>query len=642
MALDIKEGYGKVKKKVEATEKYKEVNKDIQDLKKKKGETLEIYKKDAKEQLSNAKKKVDKFQKKIEKKKSQFDELFDLTKILSGDNKKNGQDSKTAKYLKKVFITALQKLEPKIKEILNELGTQAIGCSEDQQYAPNQSIYIKVSSIDFLGLLKEDPTSVVGKISYEKQSISYGAFPFAMNKELYSRIQNINQPYSVPAANDYLGKSTQALFDVSYVESYFDPVNNQTITGNFFKFDMKPRQNTLVTEFLKDYYDTIKPIDLKNIFAQLMNILTGAISIEKGDGDGFLEDFNKILLIIKRILGLCFDSNTEIDVTGNAKVSENDNIDESFFEFDEIDLKFIEQRISDVKLGVAEFEECDTVKVPVDSLAIIDAVNNLNFFEDTNNNNTINDASNLTDVVTNGFFPLKVNIDTSFLKEFPKAVVMAVLSPKVVLPLMLLAKSIGKTFVDEITSYLTFAKKLKTYFAEFVSKVTEVFIKILFDIIKKDLKLLIESIIKDIFKEKKNKNTAIILSLTALIFQIANIIKDFRECKSIINQLQSLLANIQTTANQLPLPLLLASKLRKGTSKTSAFVRVIENFQELGLPTGQMPDGSPNLMLASIKAVIDGMDDEITENARADIGIPALSVLPTNLTVPNSASGVIV
>jgi len=640
MALDTKETFNFAKKKVEATKKYDKVSRDIEELKKNKGETLEIYKKEASEQLSNYKKKVDNFQKKIENAKSQFDQLLDFTQLLSVENKSG--DTKTVKYLKKIFVTSITELIPQIEGILNELGTKAIGCSEDQEYQPNQSVYIKVNSIDYFGFFKEDPTTNIGKILYERKNIVYNSFPFSLNKELYNRTQNINQPYSVPAANNYKGKSAQDLFDISYVESYFDPINNQTITGNFFKVDLKPRQSTLVTEFLKDYYKTIKVVDLKNIFGQLMNQLTGAISIEKGDGDFQLTDLNKVLLVIKRLLGLCFDSTKEIDVGGAAKVSEIDNIDESYFEFDEIDLRTIDQKISDVKLGVVEFEECETVKLPVDSQSIVEAINNLNFIDGKNNNDQINDAVNLTDVATNGFFPLKINIDLSFLKEFPKALVMAILSPKIVLPIMVLAKSLQKTFVDEINSFMTFAKTLKTYFADFVSKVAALFIKILFGIIIKDIKALIQRVIQNVIKEKTKKYTDMILSLTSIIFQIANIINDFRECKSVIDQIIALLGNIQKKTNTLPLPLLMASKMRKGYSKTGAFLNTIKNFEEIGLPTGPMPDGSPNLMLAAVKSIIDGIDEEMTQNGRADIGIPALSITPAFQTIPNTAYGVIV
>ena len=451
-------------------------------------------------------------------------------------------------------------------------------------------------------------------------------------------MQNINQPYSVPATLNYLGTSGQELFDITYVESYIDPVVGP-IQGNFYKIDLKNRESNKVVEFLEDYYSTIDIIDFKNVFKNLVNQLTGAISISQGEGDSSLTDMSKILLVIKRILGLCFDSTTEIDVSGVSKVPELGNVNNSFFEFSEIDLRTIDQTISDIKLGVVEFEDCENVKLPVDSNSIIDAVSNLNYVEDTNNNNTINDAANITEVITNKFFPLKINLDENFIKEFPKALAMAILSPKVVLPIMIMSKSLGQTIADEINSFMDFAKKVSTYFVQWVSKIAALFTKIVFDTIKRDIKKLIASIISDIKNEKTKKRTDMILSLTAIIMTIAKTVKDFRECKSIINDLLGLLSQIQSFTQQLPLPLLLASRLRKGYSKTNAFLNVITEFEQLGLPTGPMPDGSPNLMLIAMKSVIDGIDKEITENGRVDVGIGPLSVTPAFLTVPNSASG---
>lgn len=641
MALDLNDGYKVIQEKVSATQKYKNIKKDADDLKKRNGESLETAKKLSTQQLSNLKDKRDKFKKDLnDSKKTQFDQLLDLTKLLSKGGEKSGQ-TKTTKYLKKVFVTAITELKPQIKDILNDLGTSAIGCAQDQTYIGNQSIYIKVKSFDLVNFLKEDPESSVGKITYEKESIQYGTFPFSLNKSLYNRMQNINQPYSIPATLNYVGTSGQELFDITYVESYVDPIVG-LVQGNFYKIDLKNRESNKIVEFLEDYYSTIEIVDFKNIFANLINQLTGAISIKKGDGDINLGDLTKVLLILKRILGLCFDSTTEIDVGGVSKVSEFDNIDKSFFEFTEIDLRMIDQKVSEIKLGIAEFEECGTVKLPVDVDSIISSVDALNYVDGKNNNNTINDASNITDTITNGFFPLKINIDLDFLKEFPKSLVMAILSPKVVLPIMIMAKSIGQTFVDEINSFMDFAEKLKTYFSELVSKIAALFVKIIFDIIKKDIKLLIAGIISDIANEKTKKRTSMILSLVALILSIAKIIKDFRECKSIINDLQALLSQIQSTTQQLPLPLLLATKLRKGYSKTGAFLNVISEFEKLGLPTGPMPDGSPNLMLISVKAIIDGIDKEITENSRVDIGIGPLSVTPLFQTIPKSASGLFI
>jgi hypothetical protein len=627
MAQDTEDGFNDVEKKTTILKKYKKVNSDIEDLRKKAGSTLEKKKSKVSTQLSDAKKLKNKYQKEM---KTQFDKLLDLNFLSLGAGKSSQG------YLKKTFTKAIKEITPKLDDILLELMLSAVGCSQDQEFIP-QTIYIRVKSVDLLNTLKEDPATDIGKLLYEKKDIQYNDFPFAMNKELYSRIQNINQPFSVPSGGQsYEGTSGQELFDISYVESYVE--NFQTIQGNFFKVDLKNRVTTnKVSEFLKDYFSTIKLFDETNFFANLMNQLTGAISIKKGDGNADLEDLQKILLIIQRILGLCFDNTKEIDVSGIAKLSENDNVDESFFEFTDIDLRVIDSRVSDIKLGVVEFEECDNVKLPVDTESIVTALNNLVFVDGKNNSNSIDDASNLTDVLTKNpdWFPIQINIDLSFLKEFPKAMVSTILSPKVVLPLMITTKSLGQNLDLQISSFMDFAKNLKSFFIKLASKIGEIFVKILFDIIKKDILSLVQSINLDILRNLNNKKLNIILTLTELLISISKIIKDFRECKSVIDDLLNALKLASRGFNDdIPLPLLISSRLLSGYSSERAFLNVIANFEELGLPTGTMPDGSPNLMLASIKATLDGADKENSSNGKLQVAVLPLSITPIGQTTP--------
>lgn len=628
MAQDTEDGFNDVEKKTTILKKYKKVNSDIQDLRKKAGSTLEKKKSKVSTQLSDAKKLKNKYQKEM---KTQFDKLLDLNFLSLGAGKSSQG------YLKKTFTKAIKEITPKLDDILLELMLSAVGCSQDQEFIP-QTIYIRVKSVDLLNTLKEDPATDIGKLLYEKKDIQYNDFPFAMNKELYSRIQNINQPFSVPAGGQsYEGTSGQELFDISYVESYVDQ-NFQTIQGNFFKVDLKNRVTTnKISEFLKDYFSTIKLFDETNFFANLMNQLTGAVSIKKGDGNADLEDLQKILLIIQRILGLCFDNTKEIDVSGIAKLSENDNVDESFFEFTDIDLRVIDSRVSDIKLGVVEFEECDNVKLPVDTESIVTALNNLVFVDGKNNSNSIDDASNLTDVLTKNpdWFPIQINIDLSFLKEFPKAMVSTILSPKVVLPLMITTKSLGQNLDLQISSFMDFAKNLKSFFIKLASRIGEIFVKILFDIIKKDILSLVQSINLDILRNLNNKKLNIILTLTELLISISKIIKDFRECKSVIDDLLNALKLASRGFNDdIPLPLLISSRLLSGYSSERAFLNVVENFEELGLPTGTMPDGSPNLMLASIKATLDGADKENASNGKLQVAVLPLSITPIGQTTP--------
>ena len=629
MALDVNEGFKSVSNKITTNKKYKKIKDDVDKLKKRAGNTFEQAKDKISSPLSSASNNKKRYQKNI---RTQLDKLLEL-KFLS-----TGSGSNTKNYLKRIFTKAIQELLPKIQEILNQEIIKAIGCSQDQEYLP-QTFYIRVKSIDLLNLLKDDPTSDTGKVLYESSDILFGQYPFPMNKELYDLIQNINQPYSTQAGSSYKGKSGQELFDITYVESYFDPILGQTIQGNFFKVELKNRASSInkISEFLKDYYTTITIIEYKNFFASLFNQLCGAVSIQRGDGKLELGDFQKVLIIIQRILGLCFDDTKEIDVSGTAKLSELDSIDESFFEFTEIDLRFIDQTVSDIKLGVVEFEECDNVKLPVNSGDILDAINNLNFIPDSNQNNTIDDAANLTDVLTDnpGWFPLEINVDLSFLKEFPKALVLTVLSPKVLLPLFIMLKSLGDDVDNKINSFLDFVKNFKSLVINLASKISALFIEILVDLIRKDIKNLIRSIISDIKNEKLRLRLEIIRSLTEVTLSLINLIKDFRKCKSVIDELLGLLklAN-KGFGNDIPLPLLFSAELLDGYSSTRAFLNIIDEFEQLGLPTGPMPDGSPNLMLASIKAMLDGMDKEEAQNGSYVMATKPLSVLPIGQTLP--------
>lgn len=629
---DINDGFKSISDKVTTNKKYKKIKDDVDNLKKKAGSSFEKASDKTSTTLSEASNLKKKYQKNL---KTQLDNLLEL-KFLS-----TGSGNNTKQYLKKSFVKAIKELQPKIIELLNQEVIKTIGCSQDQTYI-NQTLYIRVKAIDLQNLLREDPASDVGKVLYEKEDVQFFNYPFAMNKELYNRIQNINQPFSTVAGQSYKGKSGQELFDITYVESYVDTTTLQTIQGSFFKIDLKNRVSVnKITEFLKDYYSTITFIEYKNFFANLMNQLSGAISIQKGDGKLDLGDFQKVLLILQRILGLCFDKTKEIDVSGTAKLSESDGIDESFFEFTEIDLRIIDQTISDIKLGVVEFEECDIVKLPVNSSDILTAINNLNF-EGDDNNNAIDQSSNITDVLTEnpGWFPLKINIDLSFLKEFPKAVVMTLLSPKVLLPLFIAIKALGENVDNQINSFMDFVKQFKSFIISLTSKISALFIEILVDIIKKDIKNLIRSIISDITNEKLRLRLEVIRSLTEVLLAVLNLVKDFRECKSVIDELLGLLklAN-KGFGNSIPYPLLLSSELLDGYSSTRAFLNVIGEFEKLGLPTGPMPDGSPNLMLASIKGMMDGMDKEEAQNGKYAIAVKPLAVLPIGITQGQTVYG---
>ena len=626
---DLNFSYGEVKSKINAAKTYNQVRQDVAELSKKKGDNEEVNSKQNRRSKSEAKKEKKRSQK---KQKTQLDELVEIASLT------NRKGANTIEYLKKVFVRALANCKPKITEILIKEAINTIGCSLDQEYNPNQPIYIPVRSIDLLSLLKKDPADEKFAILYEKQGINIGTVPFAMNKELYHRIQSLGTSYFNEYGQYYKGASGQDLFDIEYVLQ--DGNNNP---GQFFKVTLQPRFTGInkISEALKDYYASLDILDFNNVIAMLFEILTGFLSIQSGTGNLKIGDFSKFEIILQRILGLCFDSNKEINVAGTSKTSELDEVDESFFEFTSVDLFQIEERINNIYQGVIVFEDCDKVEVPVNSELITQSIIDLIFISGQTIDTAIENASS---AVVNGSndngFGIKISFDLSLLKSIPKAILYALFSPKVLLPIMIMLKSLGSSIGDLVKSLMDFVKKFFRLVMEIMSQIGAIFIQELFTIIKKDIQNLIQAIILDVTKETSQTRLRIILRLIEIILTVARLIKDWRECKGVVDEiLQLLKIAISGFGDTIPKPLLVATKLLSGYSASRAFVNSIEEYQKIGLPTGPMPDGTPNLGLAALFSQLKANKKEEDENSKVE-GLSGYGTwLPGGVVMPMNISG---
>ena len=629
-SIDLGVGYDDIKNKVEASKQYTSLKNKYDKLTDKKVESFENFKGDVTQSLDSAKEDVKRFQKKI---KSQFDQLLDITKITGGEN------SQTILFAKKTLLQAVRNVEPKLKQIILDESIKAVGCDLQQTYTP-QTLYVKVKSTDILNILKLDPEDSKGAIFYEKNPINIQDNPFSMNRELYQLIQDGNE-YSVLNGSLYRGRSGQGLMDIQYVE-----FNNVGVSGPWFKITLPNRVNNInkVGEFFADYYGSIKVVDTTNIMASIMESLSGFASIGLDVGTNEIEDATKFELIIQRVLGLCFDNRKEIDVSGIAKLSELSDIDESFFEFTDLDLRFIESRIQNIKNGVVEFEGCGNVKVPVDFNSIFNSLNNLNFVEGADLNEL---SDELTDNLINNELLMGLNIDVkatvnfNFIKLIAQGIVGGLLTPKVLLPIYIMTKSLGQTVDESVKSAVDFIKNFPKFFAEVVSKVGALFVEELFNIIKRDIQNLIESIVIDLSQELIAKKTAMILKLIQLILIIASFINDWRKCKSVVDEILGLLNLVGglIPGGNIPLPLLFVSQLLGGYSETRAFIGTIEELQKLGIPTGDLPDGSPNLSVLAMFGQMKAMAKEEVENNKVQIAVGPLVVSPAGLTIPANAFG---
>tara|TARA_B110000858_G_scaffold44387_1_gene50771 strand:- start:27 stop:1991 length:1965 start_codon:yes stop_codon:yes gene_type:complete len=582
-----------------------------------------------------------------------FDELTKLFKKTMPSGKNTG--SSTIDFLIKQVLMASQNTKSRMGEVVVEEVLKVAGCSEEQEFN-NQPIYIPVNDIDLKELLKNDPSSKPWSLRYEKDNISVGSQPFSMDKELYNRLQNEGTSFNSEYGSNYIGASGAGIFDIKYVTSYPDPVTSTPIFGDFYEVTLANRLNgDNLGDFLRDYYGSIDIIDFQMVSVEIMNMLTNIIDISGGISVNQKEEQSKFEKILQRILGLCFDNNKEIDVQGTAKLGQLDNIDPSFFEMAPVDLKNIEVEVNNMIQGVTEFTDCNNVKLPVNTETLLDSLTQL-INDDVGNAGQ--NADNLMELVNNmskdqdwklnipsGIdLNLNVAINNDFLKIIPKAVMFAILRPKMLLGLQIVMKSVNPNFANllALSNLQSFVKTFGNFMVNMLSKIAAIFVEELFILLKKNLRLLVETLLVEIVKEAKNKQASMIAGIIFLLIQLIQGFIDYRECKSLVDEILKLL-NLGAAATGISLPsfALAASSLLGGFSPTRAMTKVTEGLQSIGIPTGDLPSGAVNVNMPAIFQQIKGTYQEQLENGKVEVWIPPLAVPPVvaGLTAPAKASG---
>ena len=116
---------------------------------------------------------------------------------------------------------------------------------------------------------------------------------------------------------------------------------------------------------------------------------------------------------------------------------------------------------------------------------------------------------------------------------------------------------------------------------------------------------------------------------------------DYRKCKSVISDILNIIEfALRGTNIQIPPFLLPLASLRSGFNSVRATLQVIQNFQALGVPTGPMPDGSPNLFMIAQQASITGVESERDKNSKIAGMTPQQIVLPIGITIPVPFTGI--
>jgi hypothetical protein len=684
MGLDLNQQQQKIESSIKALKDYNETSNAEKEILKKGGDSFSKVASNLSSQLNKISQQQKRFQR---EQPNSLDRMVDLLTTTKGSG------PETFRFLRKLLLQTLVTIEPKINEILSQEVIKALGCSQEQTYnsvstnniqIPSLSLlpktvgnYVPLESIDLVGMLKLDVNSVLGKMFYENETpstsdefVPYGGkVKFPVNRMLRGMSLSPGQTYNDYYGKYYFGKSGKNLFDLSFSDS-----NSYDVTGSYFRMFLLDRESSVIQQgasvnqvgqFIKDYYSTIKLVDFPQVMAVVINYMIGFVSIKGKLGVGEIDAQSKFALLLQRILGLCFDDRREIDVSGISKIGELDGVDESFFEFNEIDLRNIETRISNIQQGVAVFEDCDNVKLPIDADEISDEIAR---FASQTSGKTNDELVNSMDEIVESVFAkwkvlvpnnasLEVSVNKDFIKNLPIALASAVLSPKALLPLFVMLNEVqrgavnqlekavsagnqtlstaneilqsGTTFGQQVDNVVSdgvdFIKKYKSFMISFVTKIGAIFIETLFQLLKIEIFNLLTIIIRDIQRTQTAKQYAIILKLVQLGYVIARFVGDYRKCKSLLDEISLLLNLISSYRGnaifRIPSFLNLLAFLLPGFSPERATLNVLQQLQKLGIPTGTLPGGQVNLMNLFVKSVITGIDTEESENGKVETAV---------------------
>ena len=641
MGLDLNNDYEKANSKIAAFKTVNENKKNEEKQKREKvTERVDTAKQDVVKQINELKKELKEGKNKIKSEvKSQLEELLGMFKQTIPK-----EADQSLGLLVSFFIQAAINTKEKIKFIIIDELISTLGCSEEQSYGSvvNQKLYVKVKQIDLFKRLIYSPDDINAKYFYEKSVTPNGQFPYSMNRELYHRLQS-TQSFFEEYGQSYIAASGNELFNIKYVDSYVDPTTNVTIYGDYFEIELngQPGNLTSVSDFLYDYYNSIDIISFDLLSAEIFNTLFGVFDFSLGISSDELREQTKFEMIIKRMMGICSDPTKSIDVAGTAKLSDLDFIDDSFFEVSNQELRQIEEIITNIQSGVVTFQDCGDLKLPINVNLIYGELDEIiSFNSDSKKSEALQQS--LTDITNDPKWKtlapnlgLDLNIGKAiqgeFLLKLPRAVFKSILTPKVMLGFMIMVKAIKNEISDQLElnfdNLNDFLKIFKKFSINVMKKITSIFVEELFKILKKNILLLVETILFEISIESKNKQLSMFATIAYILLVVGESVIDYANCKSVVDEILKLL-NLGLAKLNVGLPQFALSGARflGGVSNIRSFANTIENLQKNGLPTGDAPDGGPNLMNIAMKSMIDGMNKEQAENGKTEIAIPPLQV----------------
>jgi hypothetical protein len=386
-----------------------------------------------------------------------------------------------------------------------------------------------------------------------------------------------------------------------------------------------------ITDFLDDYYSTI---ELPHIEDVMKNAMLMTIQGDGTESTAFNTGMNSLNRLTTKLFCLCgtpANSKPLLNNTSN-QLSDDETDTQDYFNFD--DVEGIDLDDEDARnRRVLKFVDCNNFELPtnpnhIEDFAYLTDSKPL----DENVNNTLNkvasDAYEQAGASTSGinFGGFQLSAITSYILKIPKAIISAVLSPKMFFPIALTYTNLNGTE----KSAADMMKALCNMFFNIIKSLFWIFLKEFWGFLKKDLLNFIKQTAATIIANKLKKIKSIISILINIITKVLQ--GKIQSCTEVFNAMLTAIDAALNKKINVPIPglLLSLSDSLPGYSSDRAYMNSVEKMEAAGINMGPI-FGTDNKLPSVIKAILDGHSEEMDTNSFVSIGMK-LTTIPANGT----------
>lgn len=547
-------------------------------------------------------------------KKDIFEQVVRIAESFIGDEKEDPTNAKTkplvATKLKKYAKEAGRKTLRQSKQIIlsetKKTFFGGMGVCNPTTPIEITGLNITPKEFDFMGMLKVDPTSVSGKLIYESE-IPNDANDIKFNRVLYNTFTT--SPY------DFLTKSNTQLFSLGW------DVGNQS----YIVYGLTP--TTQIGDFIDDYYNSIEFPDIEHVLKSTMHMVLGgdAVSVEPKTFQIGMKKGNRLL---KKIFSLCNKEISDQPLLQNTftELDEDEYDIINYFNFD--DIEGIDLDDEDAKYrGVLKFRDCNNFEIPLNTNYPEDFAYFLDSDDktiDENIDDTLNNAAIDAYEEAGGSIPVEgfqISLMRDFILQFPKALVMSVLSPKMFFPIIVMHKHLKESFATA-EEYM---QSLHNLFYNIISALFWKFNKEFWLLIKRDLLNFIKKIAITIQMNKLKRLKVVIQILINILRKALTL--EINSCKELFSTILGAI-NLSLNARvKLPMPnlLLSLSEYLPGFSSDRAYMDIVRRLENAGVNISPIY-GTANKLLPIIKSIVDGYTEEIDTNSYVKVSVKSIKI----------------